>query len=313
MPQRPPTLTASAGIPGPAPPWPSGSGRLRRSRSPKGVPMPARSRRLALGLPVLLALALFTRRRAGSRRPLRRRSRTTRYFWSAYERQVDSRTCTAASTAMMMNILNGRDLRPRPDCDPEAIRSRATRSTMPSSAGRTRSAGRARRPTSRRYTSRPTTYRWEAYSTEAMALRRAAHQIAKYGKAVGLLVQHGRHAVVMTGFTATRNPLHGSFKVTGDLLQRPARDATLVRLRGVFAAEQLPRARRDTRLRRRVVRQVHDHRSKELTQRREGASATAARAPPRRDTRLGASPLAGQPDLPVPNWRSPASPRPGMM
>ena len=32
------------------------------------------------------------------------------YFTSAYERQIDSRTCVAASTAMMLNILSGRDL-----------------------------------------------------------------------------------------------------------------------------------------------------------------------------------------------------------
>jgi hypothetical protein len=29
-----------------------------------------------------------------------------------------------------------------------------------------------------------------------------------------LLVQHGRHAVVMTGFTASRNPNRGDFKLT---------------------------------------------------------------------------------------------------
>jgi hypothetical protein len=58
-------------------------------------------------------------------------------------------------------------------------------------------------------------YQWEAYSTEAAALKRAAIQITRYGKAVGLLVQHGQHAVVMTGFTSTHNPLTGSFRVTG--------------------------------------------------------------------------------------------------
>ena len=62
---------------------------------------------------------------------------------------------------------------------------------------------------------------WEAYASEATALKRAAHQIAKYGKAVGLLVQHGRHAVVMTGFTSTRNPLKGSFKVTAIFYSDP--------------------------------------------------------------------------------------------
>jgi hypothetical protein len=174
--------------------------------------MPARFRRLALGLPVLLALALFT---GGAPARVSAASSFTfdTYFPSAYERQVDSRTCTAASTAMMMNILSGRDLnlnqysilrysQPR-----DALNDSVQRGTDP--------LGWARAATYfSGYTTRPTTYMWEAYASEATALKRAAHQIAKYGKAVGLLVQHGRHAVVMTGFTSTRNPLKGSFKVT---------------------------------------------------------------------------------------------------
>jgi len=32
------------------------------------------------------------------------------YFAAGYERQIDSRTCTAASTAMMMNFIARRDL-----------------------------------------------------------------------------------------------------------------------------------------------------------------------------------------------------------
>lgn len=174
--------------------------------------MPVRSRRFALGLPVLLALALVT---GGAPAPASAASSFTydTYFWSAYERQVDSRTCVAASTAMMMNILNGWDLnfnqytilsyaQPR-----DALSNSVQRGTDP--------LGWARAATYfSRYTVRPTTYKWEAYETEAAALKRAAYQIARFGKAVGLLVQHGRHAVVMTGFTATRNPLRGSYKVT---------------------------------------------------------------------------------------------------
>jgi hypothetical protein len=174
--------------------------------------MPVRFRRPAIGLPVLLALAVLT---GGAPARVSAASSFTfdTYFRSSYERQIDSRTCTAASTAMMMNILDGRDLglnqysilkysQPR-----DALDDSVQRGTDP--LGWSRAA-----TYFSRYTSRPTTYMWEAYTSEATALKRAAHQIAKYGKAVGLLVQHGRHAVVMTGFKSTRNPLKGSFKVT---------------------------------------------------------------------------------------------------
>jgi hypothetical protein len=142
------------------------------------------------------------------------------YFSSAYERQIDSRTCVAASTAMMMNILQGSDLnlnqmrilryaQPR-----DALNDATQRGTDP--LGWERAATRFSK-----YTIRPTTYRWEAYATKAEALARAATQITRYGKAVGLLVQHGRHAVVLNGFTSTRNPLTGSFSVTGVWVSDP--------------------------------------------------------------------------------------------
>jgi hypothetical protein len=181
--------------------------------------MPARFRRLALALPVLLTLAVFT---SGAPAPATAASSFTydTYFWSAYERQVDSRTCTAASTAMMMNILAGRDrnfnqltilryAQPR-----DALNDRVQRGSDP--LGWSRAATYFSKDTIR-----PTTYRWEAYSSEDAALKRAAYQIARYGKAVGLLVQHGRHAVVMTGFTSTRNPLRGSFRMTGVFYSDP--------------------------------------------------------------------------------------------
>ena len=142
------------------------------------------------------------------------------YFTSAYERQIDSRTCVAASTAMMMNILNGRDLNLnqmtilRYAQEHDALNDATQRGSDP--LGWATAATRFSR-----YTIRPTTYRWEAYSTESAALRRAATQITRYGKAVGLLVQHGRHAVVMNGFTSTHNPLNGQFKVTGVWVSDP--------------------------------------------------------------------------------------------
>jgi hypothetical protein len=60
-----------------------------------------------------------------------------------------------------------------------------------------------------RYTAQPTTYRWEAYPSKTAALKRAASQIARTGKPVGLVVQHGKHAVVMTGIRTGTNPASG--------------------------------------------------------------------------------------------------------
>ena len=52
----------------------------------------------------------------------------------------------------------------------------------------------------------PDDYAWEAYGSAGAALQRAARQIAITGKPVGLLVQHGTHAMVMTGFSASARP-----------------------------------------------------------------------------------------------------------
>jgi hypothetical protein len=115
---------------------------------------------------------------------------------------------------MMLNILAGRD---RNFDQMSILRYSQPRDALNDSVQRgTDPLGWARAATYfSKFTIRPTIYRWEGYLTEADALQRAAYQIAKYGKAVGLLVQHGQHAVVMTGFTSTRNPLRGSYKVTG--------------------------------------------------------------------------------------------------
>ena len=173
--------------------------------------MSARLRRLALALPlVLLLLAVVGP--MGTNAATEYYAHT--YFGSAYERQIDNRTCVAASTAMMLNIMNGQDMNfdqmriLRYAQAHDALNDATQRGSDP--LGWSRAASYFSK-----YTIRPTTYRWEAYNTEDAALRRAATQIARYGKAVGLLVQHGAHAVVMTGFTSTRNPLKGSFRLIG--------------------------------------------------------------------------------------------------
>jgi hypothetical protein len=128
------------------------------------------------------------------------------WFTSGYERQVDSRTCTAASTAMMMNFIARRDLnlsqmailkyeQPR-----DALNNAVQRGSDP--LGWSRAA-----TYYSRYTGQPTTYAWEAYTTEAKALQRAARLIGTTGKPVGLVIQNGKHAVVMTGYMSGRSLL----------------------------------------------------------------------------------------------------------
>ncbi len=127
------------------------------------------------------------------------------YFSAGYEHQIDGKSCTAASVAMMMNFIARRDLnlnqstilayeKPR-DALPDATQHGSD--PLGWSRGATYYSS---------TTGLPTTYRWEAYSTAAAAIRRAASQLAITSKPVGFLVSHGTHAMVMTGFTASVNP-----------------------------------------------------------------------------------------------------------
>jgi hypothetical protein len=142
------------------------------------------------------------------------------YFAAGYERQVDGRTCTAAGTAMMMNFIARRDLglnqlsilrfeQPR-----DALNDRVQRGSDP--------LGWSKATTYySRYTRRPTTYQWQAFSSEYAALKDAAARIARFGKPVGLVVQHGRHAVVMTGFKSSRDPNRGDFRLLSIFVSDP--------------------------------------------------------------------------------------------
>jgi hypothetical protein len=65
-------------------------------------------------------------------------------------------------------------------------------------------------------------YRLVGESTLQAALRTAARAIATTGKPVGLLVWRGRHAWVMSGFTATADPLRTDrFDVTRAVVHDP--------------------------------------------------------------------------------------------
>jgi hypothetical protein len=135
------------------------------------------------------------------------------YFGSSYERQIDGRTCVAASTAMMLNLIAGRDLhlsqmsilqyaQPR-----DALNDANQQGSDP--------LGWSKAMTYFDYrTGSSFTYNWEAYGSEGAALKRAAAQIAVTRKPVGLVIWNGKHAVVMTGFEATSDPRTGDFTLT---------------------------------------------------------------------------------------------------
>lgn len=143
------------------------------------------------------------------------------YFGSGYEHQVDDRTCTAASTAMMLNFIAGRDLglsqmtilkyeQPR-----DALNDRKQRGSDPLGWSKALTYFAPR-------TGKSFTYNWEAYASESAALRRAAKQIAVTGKPVGLAVWNGRHAAVMTGFEASSDPRLGAFTLTHVWISDPS-------------------------------------------------------------------------------------------
>ncbi|MFI5262015.1 MAG: hypothetical protein ACHQZR_05640 [Candidatus Limnocylindrales bacterium] len=65
------------------------------------------------------------------------------------------------------------------------------------------------------------TYRDVSYTSYDEALRGAVTAFRATGKPVGLLVDHGHHAWVMSGFTATADPLGSPFRVTGVTIMGP--------------------------------------------------------------------------------------------
>jgi hypothetical protein len=142
------------------------------------------------------------------------------YFGSGYERQIDNRTCTAASTAMMLNFIAGRDLGLsqmgilRYEQQRDALNDEKQRGSDPLGWSRALTYYSSHTGTS-------FTYNWEAHASEAAALKRAARQIAVTRKPVGLAIMNGRHAVVMTGFEASRDPLLGDFTLTHVWLSDP--------------------------------------------------------------------------------------------
>lgn len=133
------------------------------------------------------------------------------YFTAGYEPQVDERTCTAGSTAMMLNFIARRDL----DLDQMTIlRYEQSHDSLSNSRGSDALGwSRALKHFSTKAGEGRFIYRWKAYTSEYKALKQAARRIAVTGKPIGLVIWNGRHAVVMTGFKATSDPREGGFKL----------------------------------------------------------------------------------------------------
>jgi len=166
--------------------------------------MPSIRRRLARSSRALLPLLLLGALGAPAAAEADSAYAMDLYFRAGYERQVDERTCIAASTAMMLNFIARRDLGLgqrsilRFAQANDALDDEVQRGSDPlgwSAALTAYSAAIA-----------PVTYEWRAFDSELEALRYAAYAMASTGKPVGLTVTKGRHAVVMTGFEASKNP-----------------------------------------------------------------------------------------------------------
>lgn len=143
------------------------------------------------------------------------------YFRDGYERQINSVTCTAGTTAMMLNFIARRDLNLNQAYilkwaqARDTLNDRVQRGSDPLGWARAMTffswkAGRGNFE-----------YRWEAYTSEYTALKHAARVIAEERKPVGLITMNGRHAVVMTGFEATRDPRDGDFKLINVWISDP--------------------------------------------------------------------------------------------
>lgn len=129
-----------------------------------------------------------------------------------FVRQTTFVQCVGASIQMMLNIV-----------EPGADRTRRTQRELqvqartwsgPRPDGRVREgagvAGWAATLTLRRAGA----YRVVGADSLQEAMQVAARAIREHRKPVGLLVWQGRHAWVMSGFESTRDPVHGSFRVT---------------------------------------------------------------------------------------------------
>jgi hypothetical protein len=128
--------------------------------------------------------------------------------------------CVGASMQMMLNIMGGRD-------DRTARTQLRLQKLARSMSGLTREGFQRQGASVRGWMgglNQLAAGPFKLVGTETLgeAMRTAALAIRRTGKPVGLLVWHGRHAWVMSGFKATADPLTDeSFKVTAAIVLDP--------------------------------------------------------------------------------------------
>lgn len=138
---------------------------------------------------------------------------------SAFSSQATTTWCTAAATQMMFNLVLDRSR--QDSAEQQAIISfeQANDSLAVSQGSDPQGWAAALR---RFGGSRNATYHWERHAAYATALNAAAYDLRMTGKPVGLLMYGGKHANVLVGFKATRDPaLGGAFTVTSAQIAGP--------------------------------------------------------------------------------------------
>lgn len=138
---------------------------------------------------------------------------------TAFASQATTNWCTAAAVQMMLNLVLERSRSDAREQGQIIAYEKANDSLVVSDGSDPQGWAAALRYFG---TSRTATYRWARYASYAAALKAAAYEIRMTGKPIGLLVYSGKHANVMVGFRATRDPsLGGDFTVTSAQIVGP--------------------------------------------------------------------------------------------
>ena len=128
---------------------------------------------------------------------------------SAFTTQPDDHTCVPTSVQMMLNLITGASSHSASQIAAFYAWGRAHTAYTYATPGLDPAAWAALLTANG-----GGTYEDVSYVTFAEAVQAAATAVRAEGKPVGLLVDHGRHAWVMTGFTATADPVRSPARVT---------------------------------------------------------------------------------------------------